>query len=160
MTWQERYEHSLMNTFGTPKRQFVKGEGVYVVDESGRRYLDLLGGIAVNCLGHAHPQFLAALADQLSTVTHVSNFFATPTQIGLAERLAGLLGHGARVFLTNSGTEANEAAFKLTRLTGRTVYTFDMAPEPFWGLWSDASIHAIHLRVLHHIAGVVEAEAG
>ena len=120
MTWQERYEHSLMNTFGTPKRQFVKGEGVYVVDESGRRYLDLLGGIAVNCLGHAHPQFLAALADQLSTVTHVSNFFATPTQIGLAERLAGLLGHGARVFLTNSGTEANEAAFKLTRLTGRT----------------------------------------
>ncbi len=120
MTWQDRYEHALMNTFGTPKREFVRGEGVYVYDHEGTRYLDLLGGIAVNCLGHAHPQFLAALADQLSTVTHVSNFFATPTQIELAERLTGLLGHDARVFLTNSGTEANEAAFKLTRRTGRT----------------------------------------
>ncbi len=120
MTWQNRYEHALMNTFGTPKRQFVRGEGVYVYDEAGRRHLDLLGGIAVNCLGHAHPQFLTALADQIATVTHVSNFFATPTQIELAERLTGLLGHDARVFLTNSGTEANEAAFKLTRRTGRT----------------------------------------
>jgi len=120
MTWQDRYQHSLMNTFGTPKREFVRGEGVYVYDEQGQRYLDLLGGIAVNCLGHAHPQFLSALADQLGTVTHVSNFFATPTQIELAERLTGLVGHDSRVFLTNSGTEANEAAFKLTRRTGRT----------------------------------------
>ncbi len=120
MTWQERYEHSLMNTFGTPKREFVRGEGVYVYDDQGTRYLDLLGGIAVNCLGHGHPEFLAALTDQIATVTHVSNFFATPTQIELAERLTGLLGHDARVFLTNSGTEANEAAFKLTRRTGRT----------------------------------------
>ncbi|HQE31845.1 MAG TPA: acetylornithine transaminase, partial [Propionibacteriaceae bacterium] len=120
MTWQDRYQHSLMNTFGTPKREFVRGEGVYVYDDQGQRYLDLLGGIAVNCLGHAHPQFLSALADQLGTVTHVSNFFATPTQIELAERLTGLVGHDSRVFLTNSGTEANEAAFKLTRRTGRT----------------------------------------
>ena len=120
MTWQDRYQHSLMNTFGTPKREFVRGEGVYVYDGQGQRYLDLLGGIAVNCLGHAHPQFLSALADQLGTVTHVSNFFATPTQIELAERLTGLVGHDSRVFLTNSGTEANEAAFKLTRRTGRT----------------------------------------
>ena len=120
MTWQDRYQRSLMNTFGTPKREFVRGEGVYVYDDQGQRYLDLLGGIAVNCLGHAHPQFLSALADQLRTVTHVSNFFATPTQIELAERLTGLVGHDSRVFLTNSGTEANEAAFKLTRRTGRT----------------------------------------
>lgn len=120
MTWQQRYEHSLMNTFGTPKREFVSGEGVYVYDDQGTRYLDLLGGIAVNCLGHAHPQFLAALADQLATVSHVSNFFATPAQIELAERLTGLVGHDARVFFTNSGSEANETAFKISRRTGRT----------------------------------------
>src|SRR5687768_11339812 len=113
----ERYEHAVMNTFGRPKRVFVRGEGCYVWDADGRRYLDLLSGIAVNALGHAHPTVLSAVTGQIATLGHVSNFFATPAQVALAERLAAMVdpdGPGdARVFFTNSGTEANEAAFKL-----------------------------------------------
>jgi acetylornithine/N-succinyldiaminopimelate aminotransferase len=116
-----RYERALMNTFGAPKRVLVRGEGCYVWDADGRRYLDLLGGLAVNSLGHAHPFVTAAVTSQLATLGHISNFFASPPQIALAERLLGLLDAGdGRVFFTNSGTEANEAAFKLTRRTGRT----------------------------------------
>lgn len=119
-----RYDHALMNTFGPPKRVFVRGEGVHLWDADGNRYLDLLAGLAVNALGHAHPQVLGAISAQLSTLGHVSNFFATPTQIALAERLAGFTtanapGLEAGVFFTNSGTEANEAGFKITRRTGR-----------------------------------------
>ena len=119
-----RYERVMMNTFGPPQRVFVRGEGVYVWDADGKRYLDLLAGIAVNALGHAHPQVLAAISSQLSTLGHVSNFFATPAQVALAERLAQIVtanapGTPARVFFANSGAEANEAAFKLTRRTGR-----------------------------------------
>lgn len=120
----DRYQHAVMNTFGLPKRVFVRGEGAYVWDAEGRRYLDLLAGIAVNALGHAHPTVLSAVTGQIATLGHVSNFFATPAQVALAERLAAMVdpdGPGdARVFFTNSGTEANEAAFKLTRMTGRT----------------------------------------
>lgn len=121
----DRYGHAVMNTFGPPKRVFVRGEGVHLWDADGNRYLDLLAGLAVNALGHAHPQVLGAISAQLSTLGHVSNFFATPTQIALAERLAAFAtvnspGLDARVFFTNSGTEANEAAFKITRRTGRT----------------------------------------
>lgn len=119
-----RYGDVMMNTFGAPKRVFVRGEGVHVWDADGKRYLDLLSGIAVNALGHAHPTVLAAITSQLSTLGHVSNFFATPSQIALAEKLAAIATvHSpelpAKVFFTNSGTEANEAAFKATRLTGR-----------------------------------------
>ena len=121
----ERYSHALMNTFGAPKRVFVRGEGVHLWDADGNRYLDMLSGLAVNALGHAHPQVIGAISAQLSTLGHVSNFFATPTQIGLAEKLAAFAtandpGREARVFFTNSGTEANEAGFKITRRTGRT----------------------------------------
>ncbi|MGN8246455.1 acetylornithine transaminase [Cellulomonas soli] len=118
--WTDRYTHALMDTFGAPQRVLVRGEGPYVWDADGRRYLDLLGGIAVNCLGHAHPTLTAAISAQLGTLGHVSNFFASPAQIALAERLLGLAGApaGSRVFLTNSGTEANEAAFKLARRNG------------------------------------------
>jgi len=119
MTNLERYDAAMMPAFA-PARVFVKGQGVYLWDDSGQRYLDLLAGIACVGLGHAHPAVTAALADQAARLGHVSNLFATPPQIDLAERLTGLLGHGARVFFTNSGTEANEAAFKLSRLTGRT----------------------------------------
>ncbi|MEN0071474.1 MAG: aminotransferase class III-fold pyridoxal phosphate-dependent enzyme, partial [Propionicimonas sp.] len=119
-----RYSAVMMNAFGTPKRVFVRGEGSHLWDADGRRYLDLLAGLAVNSLGHAHPQVLGAISSQLATLGHVSNFFATPTQVALAERLAAVTtanapGTTARVFFTNSGTEANEAGFKLTRLTGR-----------------------------------------
>ncbi len=116
----DSYACHLMNTFGRPGLVLVKGEGVHVWDEQGRRYLDLLAGIACLGLGHAHPVVAEALADQARTLTHVSNLFATPVQIELAERLTGLLGGDAKVFFTNSGAEANEAGFKLTRLTGRT----------------------------------------
>ncbi|MDN5571655.1 MAG: acetylornithine transaminase [Propionibacteriaceae bacterium] len=113
-----------MNTFGTPTRVLVRGEGPYVWDADGVRYLDLLGGIAVNALGHAHPRLVAAIAEQAATLGHVSNLFTSPQQIELAEKLdalvAGDSGLPARVFFTNSGTEANEAALKATRRTGRT----------------------------------------
>ncbi|HSV41313.1 MAG TPA: acetylornithine transaminase [Nocardioidaceae bacterium] len=110
-----------MNTFGQPRLALTRGEGCYVWDDAGNRYLDLLGGIAVNALGHAHPTLVGAVTTQLQTLGHVSNFFSTEPQIQLAEKLLGLLDHGdGRVFFTNSGTEANEAAFKLTRRTGRT----------------------------------------
>ena len=119
-SWQQRYESSLMNTFGTPKVLLARGEGAHVWDAEGREYLDFLGGIAVNSLGHAHPAVVEAVSAQLSTLGHVSNFFATEPQLALAERLLGLLGAPGRVFLSNSGAEANEAALKLTRRTGRT----------------------------------------
>jgi acetylornithine/N-succinyldiaminopimelate aminotransferase len=120
---RKRYAASLMNTFGPPKLVLIKGEGPYVWDAEGNRYLDLLGGIAVNALGHNHPALVGAVTEQLGTLGHVSNFFATEPQVALAERLLSLLGlgpEGGKVFFTNSGTEANEAAFKLTRRTGRT----------------------------------------
>ena len=121
----DRYGAVMMNTFGTPKRVFVRGEGLAVWDADGNRYTDFLSGLAVNALGHAHPTVLGAITSQLSQLGHVSNFFATPAQIALAERLVAIAtataapGTPARVFFTNSGTEANEAAFKITRLTGR-----------------------------------------
>jgi acetylornithine/N-succinyldiaminopimelate aminotransferase len=117
---QERYAASLMNTFGPPRLVLVRGEGPFVWDADGRRYLDLLGGIAVNALGHAHPALVHAVTEQLQTLGHVSNFFTTEPQVRLAERLLSMLGVDGRVFFANSGTEANEAAFKLSRRTGRT----------------------------------------
>jgi acetylornithine aminotransferase len=110
-----------MNTFGPPKLTLVRGEGAHVWDVDGKEYVDLLGGIAVNALGHAHPALVRAVTEQLQTLGHVSNFFATPPQLDLAETLLKLLDAGpGKVFFTNSGTEANEAALKLTRRTGRT----------------------------------------
>lgn len=122
--WTTRYGQALMGNYGTPQRVLVRGEGPYVWDASGKRYLDLLAGIAVNALGHAHPTLVSAVSAQLGTLGHVSNFFATPTQITLAERLLDLAADGgapagSRVFLANTGTEANEAAFKMARRTGR-----------------------------------------
>ncbi|KAJ1684312.1 hypothetical protein LUZ63_020605 [Rhynchospora breviuscula] len=114
-----------MNTFGPPKLVLVRGEGAHVWDEDGTEYVDLLGGIAVNALGHAHPALVTAVTEQMQTLGHVSNFFATGPQVRLAERLIGLCSpdsgrRDGRVFLANSGSEANEAALKATRRTGRT----------------------------------------
>lgn len=119
--WQQRYADALLGVYGTPQRVLVRGEGPYVWDADGHRYLDLLGGIATTALGHAHPALVGAVTDQLGTLGHVSNFFATPPQVALAERLLELAGapQGSRVFFANSGGEANEAAFKLARRTGR-----------------------------------------
>jgi acetylornithine aminotransferase len=120
MTLLDQYSGALMNTFGPPRLGLVRGEGAHVWDEDGREYVDLFGGIAVNALGHAHPALVEAVTTQLRTLGHVSNFFTTGPQVELARRLLSLLGADGRVFVTSSGTEANEAAFKLTRRTGRT----------------------------------------
>jgi acetylornithine aminotransferase len=117
---QQRYAASLMNTFGPPKLVLARGEGAHVWDTDGNEYVDLLGGIAVNALGHAHPRLVDAVTTQLQMLGHVSNFFATEPQIALAEKLLQLLDAEGKVFFANSGTEANEAALKLTRRTGRT----------------------------------------
>jgi acetylornithine/N-succinyldiaminopimelate aminotransferase len=124
--WQERYTSALMNTFGPPKLVLTRGEGAHVWDENGTEYLDLLGGIAVNSLGHNHPALVEAVTEQLRTLGHISNFFASEPQVRLAEKLLALLSSSGepvepgRVFFANSGAEANEAALKLTRRTGRT----------------------------------------
>lgn len=118
---QQRWSNSLMDNYGVPRVALVRGEGAVLTDADGKQYLDLLAGIAVNILGHAHPAVIEAVTGQLSTLGHTSNLYATEPGIALAEQLLAHLGAGAtgRVFLCNSGTEANEAAFKIARLTGR-----------------------------------------
>ena len=122
--WQDRWRAALMDNYGTPSMTIVRGEGARVWDAEGREYVDLLAGIAVNALGHAHPALVSAVATQMSSLGHTSNLALTPPAVELAERLLGLLdpggGRGGRAFFCNSGAEANEAAFKLTRRTGRT----------------------------------------
>jgi acetylornithine/N-succinyldiaminopimelate aminotransferase len=116
----QRWSGVMMNNYGTPPLALASGEGAVVTDVDGKSYIDLLGGIAVNILGHRHPAVIAAVTRQLNTLGHTSNLYATEPGIALAEALVGLLGTDARVFFCNSGTEANEVAFKITRLTGRT----------------------------------------
>jgi acetylornithine/N-succinyldiaminopimelate aminotransferase len=120
MSWQDDAGRDLVRSFGDRMAMFVRGEGAYVWDADGKRYLDFLAGIAVNSLGHAHPAFVEAITRQASTLSHVSNYFATPPQLELASRLKRLAGTGpdGRVYFGNSGAEANEAAFKLARLHG------------------------------------------
>ncbi|WP_167995872.1 acetylornithine transaminase [Arthrobacter pigmenti] len=115
--WLRRYSNSVLGVFGAPQRVLVRGAGCLVWDADGKQYLDLLGGIAVNALGHAHPFVTSVISSQLATLGHVSNFFTSPTQVALAERLLQLAGapDGSKVFFANSGTEAVEAAFKLAR---------------------------------------------
>ena len=117
-----RYERSLIGVFGVPQLVLTRGDGCYVWDADGRRYLDLLGGIAVNALGHNHPALVAAVSKQASEVLHLSNFFTSPAQVGLAERILELAEApaGSGVFFCNSGAEAIEAAIKMSRRTGRT----------------------------------------
>ncbi len=117
----ERYAGSLLGVFGRPQLVLSHGRGCHVWDVEGNRYLDLLSGIAVNALGHAHPDLVAAIHNQAGKAVHYSNFFTSLPQIELAERLLALAGapDGSAVFFANSGTEALEAAIKLSRRTGR-----------------------------------------
>ena len=117
---RDRWSAVMMNNYGTPPLALAGGDGAVVTDTDGKSYLDLLGGIAVNVLGHRHPAVIEAVTRQMNTLGHTSNLYATEPGVALAESLVGLLGAPARVFFCNSGTEANEAAFKITRLTGRT----------------------------------------
>jgi len=119
--WQQRWERSIMSNYSTPPIMLARGEGSRLWDAQGREYVDLIAGIAVNALGHAHPRLTDAICSQLATLGHTSNLYATAPAMELAERLLRLADapDGSRVFFCNSGAEANEAAFKLTRLTGR-----------------------------------------
>ena len=120
--WRERWQGAFMDNYGTPPIMLVRGSGSRVWDDEGGEYIDLIAGIAVNAIGHAHPRYVEAVSAQLSTLGHTSNLYATEPAIALAERLIRLAGNpeNARVFFCNSGAEANEAAFKIARLTGRS----------------------------------------
>jgi acetylornithine aminotransferase len=116
---RSRWQQSIMDTYGTPPLELVRGSGAVVIDAAGTEYVDLLGGIAVNALGHAHPAVIEAVTKQVSTLGHVSNLYIAEPPVALAELLLALAGRRGRVFFGNSGAEANEAAFKLSRCTGR-----------------------------------------
>ena len=115
-----RWDASLQNNYGKPAITLVKGKGIVVTDADGKTYLDFLGGIATSILGHAHPAIVKAVTKQVSTLSHVSNFYAHPNAIALAEKLTKMTGDkNAKVFFCQSGAEANEAALKLSRRTGK-----------------------------------------
>ncbi|MFJ1563250.1 acetylornithine transaminase [Streptomyces erythrochromogenes] len=115
-----RWQGALANNYGTPALALVRGRGAQVWDADGNQYTDFVGGIAVNALGHAHPAIVTAVTEQISTLGHVSNLFASEPVIALGERLLQLFGRPGKVFFCNSGAETVEAAFKIGRLTGRT----------------------------------------
>ncbi|WP_349827700.1 acetylornithine transaminase [Brevibacterium litoralis] len=118
--WQEAHAGSILPAIGRPQRKLVRGAGVRVWDEEGNEYLDLLAGIAVNALGHAHPAFVEAVSSQVATLGQVSNFFASDPQIALANKLLQVAQApaGSSVYFANSGSEANEAALKMARRVG------------------------------------------
>lgn len=117
------WSSALMNNYGIPAISLTGGQGMYLTDTEGKRYLDMLAGIAVNALGQAHPDIVEAVSTQIATLGHTSNIFATPHSVEVATALKQRFADGkddsARVFFCNSGAEANEAAFKIARLTGR-----------------------------------------
>jgi acetylornithine/N-succinyldiaminopimelate aminotransferase len=122
---QGRYAAAVMMTFGMPPVALARGDGCVVWDVDGNAYLDLVAGIAVSALGHAHPAIVQAVTDQAGRLAHTSNLYLHEPQVELAERLIGLLGVEGRVFFANSGAEANEAAIKLVRRKqgpGRPVF--------------------------------------
>ncbi|CUU65374.1 MAG: acetylornithine transaminase [Corynebacterium variabile] len=118
--WKSDWENAVMPTYGTPAINLVSGKGSRVTDSDGKEYIDLLAGIAVNALGHAHPAIVEAVSTQIATLGHTSNIFAHPQVIALANKLRNLISPDAHVFFSNSGAEANEAAFKTARLTGKS----------------------------------------
>lgn len=117
----KRWESAMQGNYGTPEISLVKGKGVEVWDVDGKKYLDLLGGIATNLLGHNHPVVTKAISKQAETLSHISNFYSHEPGLELAERLKEMTGDdSARVFFCNSGAEANEAALKISRLSGKS----------------------------------------
>lgn len=113
---EAQWESVFQKTYGTPKLNIVSGSGCYVIADSNKRYLDFIGGIATNVLGHSHPAIIKAVRKQTATVAHVSNLYANPTSLELAHKLIEMTGEAeARVFFCNSGAEANEAALKLSK---------------------------------------------
>jgi len=117
---EAKWESVFQKSYGTPKLNIVSGNGCYVTADSKKRYLDFIGGIATNVLGHSHPTIVKAVRKQIGTVAHISNLYANPVSMQLAEKLIEMVGSNeAKVFFCNSGAEANEAALKLSRKTGR-----------------------------------------
>ena len=117
----KRWQKVIQDNYGTPSIELVSGKGSVVKDAQGNSYLDFLAGIATNVLGHAHPAIVTAVSKQVSTLGHVSNFYAHPNVLELAEKLQKMTGEkSARIFFCNSGAEANEAALKLSRKTGKS----------------------------------------
>ena len=128
----KRWQRALQDNYGTPTIELVSGKGSVVKDSNGNNYLDFLAGIATNVLGHAHPAVVKAVTKQIATLGHVSNFYAHPNVLELAEKLQKMTGDkSARVFFCNSGAEANEAALKLSRKTGK--YKIVATNESFHG---------------------------
>jgi acetylornithine/N-succinyldiaminopimelate aminotransferase len=128
----KRWQRAIQDNYGTPTLELVSGKGSIVKDADGKSYLDFLAGIATNVLGHAHPAIVKAVSKQISTLGHVSNFYAHPNVLELAEKLQKMTGDkSARVFFCNSGAEANEAALKLSRKTGK--YKVVATQEAFHG---------------------------
>ena len=128
----KRWQKALLNNYGTPSIELVSGKGSFVTDIDGKSYLDFLAGIATNVLGHAHPAVVKAVTKQVATLGHVSNFYAHPNGLELAEKLQKMTGDkSARIFFCNSGAEANEAALKLSRKTGK--YKIVATQEAFHG---------------------------
>lgn len=188
--WTERFGAALMGSAPPPMAVLVRGEGCYVWDSEGNRYLDFLAGIAVNSLGHAHPVLVDAVSRQVATLAHISNYFASPSQIELAERLKRISGAGdaGRVYFGNSGAEAIEAAIKLARLNqgrprilaltnafhGRTMGSLSLTAkaamrDPFLPLLPgiehiDATIDALEAALDDSVAALVvepiQGEAG
>src|SRR5213078_4688634 len=146
-TLDERIEldsDNVMQTYGRLPVAFVRGEGSYLWDSEGRRYLDFLGGLAVTSLGHAHPEVADALADQARTLLHVSNLYYNDIQPQVAEKLNALLGGDGRVFFCNSGAEANECAIKLARRYGQA----NGGPERYHVISAYGSFHGRTLTTL------------
>jgi acetylornithine aminotransferase len=116
----KRWQKALQDNYGTPTLELISGKGSLVKASDGKTYLDFLAGIATNVLGHGHPAIVKAVVKQVSTLGHVSNFYAHPNVLELAESLQKMTGDkSARAFFCNSGAEANEAALKLSRKTGK-----------------------------------------
>jgi acetylornithine/N-succinyldiaminopimelate aminotransferase len=188
--WNTRFADAMMGSAPAPLAILVRGEGCYVWDDRGNKYLDFLAGIAVNSLGHAHPVLVDAVSRQIATLAHVSNYFASPSQIELAERLRRLTGAGdrGRVYFGNSGAEAIEAAIKLARLNrgrkrvlalnnsfhGRTIGSLSLTGkpamrEPFEPLLPgvehiDSTIEALEASIDDTVAAIfiepIKGEAG
>jgi acetylornithine/N-succinyldiaminopimelate aminotransferase len=129
MTLEKRFGSALMPNYGVPPLALARGQGCRVWDVDGREYLDLIAGIAVSSLGHAHPAIVEAVTRQVGTIAHTSNLFIHEREVELAERLLGLLGADGRVFFANSGAEANEAALKLVRRRQGTARPVIVAAE-------------------------------
>jgi acetylornithine/N-succinyldiaminopimelate aminotransferase len=117
--YSTRWQAAMMDNYGTPPLTLVRGSGAEVWDAEGNRYLDLVAGIAVNALGHGHPAVIEAVTTQMQTLGHTSNLYITEPPLELAEKLLELIDRPGRVVFCNSGAEANEAAFKMARRTGR-----------------------------------------